>query len=117
MRVPHDVRQRVALGQPAARELAARPGHRRRVVAQPGVRGAGPRDVLFQRRARVFRVLVQAYAEPALRDQQIGHAARPVPGAYGADRQGVRDRVLGEQRVRGLVPFRLQGGERPVQGR
>ena len=68
-------------GDLAARELAAEPVHGHGVLAEPRVGGARGGDRLLEIAARIADGLAERDADASLRDELIGHAARPVARA------------------------------------
>ena len=75
--------------------------------------GLGHREL--ERGPGVLDRLVERDAEPALGDQQVGHAGRPVAGLHPADRQRVGHRPAGHQRVDVAVAVGLQPLQRGEQ--
>ena len=99
-RAGHLVHQRVVGVDASAGELPAWPGDLDRVLAKPGMSLAGVCDVFLEGSLREGRCLVQQHSETPVGDEQVRHAARPVPCTHGADGDAVREGTAVEERVR-----------------
>jgi len=98
----------------AGRELATEPLDGHRVVGEPRVGGRDLGEALLQRRPGLLDRLAERHAEPALGDEQVRHAAGPVPGPDRADRERVGHVVVRHQRRGTLVADGLQPPQRLV---
>ncbi len=79
--------------------------------SQPRIRRAGLGHALLQFGARPNRVLAESHAQSSLGHQQVRHAAGPVAGLDGADRQRVRDGIGRHERIGADVAASLQARE------
>ena len=116
LRIRNLVDEGVVVRDPSARELATGPGDRRRMIPKPRIRSAGECDHPLKGRPGSCRLLVEDYAEPSLRDEQVGNTRGPITGPDTPDGDRIGQRCRKEPRIRASIALRLQGGDRNRQG-
>ena len=84
-------------------EAPAPPLDLRRMGGEPGVGRGGAGDRVFERPPGRGHILADGDAVATLGDEGVGHTARPVAGAHGADLDRPRQAVAGEERRAGVA--------------